>query len=118
MKKALLFIPALLITAGCTTPVQYTNKAFTKYDKNTEYAVDTRTNGFDLTVKYSRYQFIPESDAVAIACKAVLTSIAHELADNQDKKISIDDQRIKLSMGRNGFSGITSCAANTSVKWK
>lgn len=89
------------------------------YDKDTEYAVEEKPAGFSLTVYYSRYQFIPESSAVATACKSTLTSLAWELAEKRGKQISpINEQRIRISMGRNGLSGITSCQANTEVSWK
>lgn len=78
-----------------------------------------RVNGFDLTVNYSRYQFIPESSAVAVACKSALTSLAHELADKKGRKIKpLNEQRIRISMGRNGLTGITSCSAQAVAEWE
>lgn len=105
--------------AGCATPVSHTNIPLSTYDKDTEYGIVKREDGFVITVFYSRYQFIPESDAVATACKSQLTAIAWEHADNEGKEIEpINEQRIRISMGRNGFSGITSCQANAVAKWK
>lgn len=107
-----------LALAGCATPVSYTNAPMVGYDKNTEYAFEEKPGGFDLTVYYARYQFIPESDAVATACKAALMSLAWELAEQRGKKIQpINEQRIKLSMGRNGFGGMTLCSAFTTASW-
>jgi hypothetical protein len=38
--------------------------------------------------------------------------VAHDIAENRGKKIQpINEQRIRLSFGRNGFTGITSCSA-------
>jgi len=111
----------LLIIAcmtGCATPVSHINIPLSTYDKDTEYGIEKREDGFSITVYYSRYQFIPESDAVATACKSQLTAIAWEHADNEGRKIDpVNEQRIRISMGRNGFSGITSCQANAVVKW-
>jgi hypothetical protein len=110
-------VAALL--AGCATPVSYTTASMSTYDKDTEYAIDERPGGFGLTVYYSRYQFIPESDALAVACKSALTSLAWDIAERKGKKIEqINDQRIRISMGRNGLSGITSCQASAIVEWK
>jgi hypothetical protein len=104
---------------ACATPVSHTNTPLSTYDKNTEYGVDDRPDGFGITVYYSRYQFIPESDAVATACKSMLTSIAWEVAERKGKPIDpINEQRIRVSMGRNGMSGITSCQAFALAKWK
>lgn len=116
------FLPTLLLSvllSACATPVSHTNTPLSTYDKDTEYGVEERADGFGITVYYSRYQFIPESDAVATACKSALTSIAWEVADKKGKQIDpINEQRIRISMGRNGLSGITSCQAFAAAKWK
>lgn len=118
MKLFLAILLSILIS-GCATPVSYTNIPLSTYDKDTEYGIEARENGFAISVYYSRYQFIPESDAVAIACKSQLTAIAWEHADNDGKEIEpVNEQRIRISMGRNGLSGITSCQASAVVKWK
>lgn len=104
---------------GCATPVGHTNIPLATYDKDTEYGIEERIDGFSITVYYSRYQFIPEGDVVAIACKSQLTAIAWEYAENKGREIEpVNEQRVRISMGRNGFTGITSCQANAIVKWK
>jgi hypothetical protein len=116
MASAALIIVSLY---GCATPVSYTNSPLSTYDKDTEYAIDDRPDGFAVTVYYSRYQFIPESGAVAVSCKSALTSIAHDHADKRGQKIEpINEQRIRISMGRNGLSGITSCSATATALWE
>jgi len=118
MRKVAVVVLALT-TISCATPMSHTNIPMSTYDKDTEYAVDNSESGFGLTVYYSRYQFIPESSAVATACKSMLTSIAWEVAERQGKKIfPVNEQRIRISMGRNGVSGITSCQAFATVDWK
>ena len=118
MKLSFIFLLSLIIS-GCATPVSHSNIPLSTYDKDTEYGIEPRDNGFAITVYYSRYQFLPESDAVATACKSQLTAIAWEYADNIGTKIEpVNEQRIRISMGRNGFLGITSCQANAVVKWK
>ena len=88
----------------------------TSYDKTSEYRIDDRPGGFTVFVEYERYQFIPESSAVATACRAMLTSLAHEMAEARGRKIQpVNEQRIRLSMGRNGVTGITSCSATAPV---
>jgi len=108
-----------LVVYGCATPVSYTQSPMVTYDKDTKYAVDPREDGFSITVFYSRYQFIPESDAVAVACRSSLTALAYEYADKKGRQIQpINEQRIKISMGRNGLTGITSCSATAIVQWQ
>lgn len=116
--KFLIVTMISIILVGCATPVSHTNIPLSTYDKDTEYGVEESENGFGITVYYSRYQFIPESDAVATACKSQLTAIAWEYAESVGKEIiPVNEQRIRISMGRNGFSGITSCQATAIVKW-
>ena len=118
----LITIPTLVLTclfaASCATPVQQGSANMTTYDRDTEYELTGRSDGFSLAINYSRYQFIPESSAVAQACKSALTALAHELAERKGKKIKpIDEQRIRLSFGRNGLTGITSCSASAIAEW-
>jgi hypothetical protein len=111
MKKTILLacLAIVCIFAGCATPVGYNEKPLSRVDKDTSYRVDDHPDGFTITVYYSRYQFIPESDAVSQAGKSALLSTAYDVAEARGKKIqSINEQHIKMSMGRNGFSGITS----------
>jgi hypothetical protein len=108
-----------LLLSGCATPTRMTDSSMTVYDKDTDYAVTLRPDGFSIAINYSRYQFIPESSAVATACKSALTAIAYEQADKQGKKIQpLNEQRIRISMGRNGLSGITSCSALAVAEWQ
>jgi len=117
--KLLLSISLTVLLTGCAKPVSHTNIPLSTYDKDTEYGIENRDDGFGITVFYSRYQFIPESDAVATACKSQLTAIAWEHSDKVGKPIElINEQRIRISMGRNGISGITSCQATAVAKWK
>ena len=115
--KYIIVAISLILLSACASPVGYTNKPMQTADKNTEYRIDEKEGGFSITVYYSRYQFIPESDALIAACKSALTSLAYDHADKIGKKIDpINEQRIKLSMGRNGFTGITSCSATAGVQ--
>lgn len=115
----ILFFMLISVLIGCATPVSHTNIPLANYDKDTEYGIEERIDGFSITVYYSRYQFIPESEAVATACKSQLTAIAWEYAENKGKEIEpVNEQRIRISMGRNGLTGITSCQANAIVRWK
>jgi hypothetical protein len=121
MTRHKLISAALLVTvlAGCATPTRQTDATMTPYDKDTEYALVPQPDGFTIAVNYSRYQFVPESGAVAIACKSALTAIAYEQADKRGRKIQpLNEQRIRISMGRNGLSGITSCSALAVAEWQ
>ena len=117
--KKLIALALVVCLSGCATAVKYSDAPMSQYDKNTDYAIEPRPDGFSVSIYYSRYQFIPESDAVAEACRQALTSIAHEQASRQGREIEqINEQAIRLSMGRNGLTGITSCRAHAPAKWK
>lgn len=101
--------------AGCATP---SAQAPGTTDKDTAVRIDERPDGFNVSISYSRYQFIPESVAVQAACKQALTATAYDVADQRGKKIEpVNEQRIRISMGRNGLTGITSCEASVPVSW-
>lgn len=118
MKVIIPILVALTVT-GCATPVSHTNIPLSTYDKDTEYGIEKQSDGYAVTIYYSRYQFVPESEAIATACKSQLTAIAWEHSDKEGKEIEpINEQRIRISMGRNGLTGVTSCQANAVVKWK
>ena len=117
--KFTLCLATFFLLSGCATPVTYTDAPMSQYDKNTKYVIENMDNGFSVSVAYSRYQFIPESSAVATACKSQLTTIAWEHSDKVGREIEpVNEQRIRISMGRNGVAGITSCQASAVVKWK
>src|SRR5688572_19899009 len=112
MRYGFLLLVLVTVISGCATPIQEMEGAMISYDRDTQYLVTPHADGFALTVNYSRYQFVPESTAVAIACKSALTSIAHELAEKQGRKLQpINEQRIRISLGRSGLMGMTSCSA-------
>jgi len=116
--KNRLAIAATLLLSACATPVHQSVSSTDYYDKNTKVGFEDRPDGFAISVEYSRYQFVPESDAVAVACKQALTSIAFDHASKLGKKIQqINEQEIRLSMGRNGLLGITSCTAQVAAHW-
>lgn len=109
---------AMLALAGCSTPVQYTDKPMAQLNKDTTYRVDDRPGGFTVTVSYSSYTFMAEPAAIASTCKQTLTSLAHDLAEKQGRRIKpIDEQRIKISTGYNGITGVTSCSASAPADW-
>jgi hypothetical protein len=113
------YLLALFSLSACATPTVFSQSHLVAYDKDTDYAVDSLNNGFTLSILYSRYQFIPESNAVLLACKSYLTTIAYDLADKNGRGIEpINEQRIRISMGRNGLTGITSCSATAIAIWK
>lgn len=114
-------LPLIIIFSlgGCSSTAVYTDKEMQVYDKNTKYNVEHRENGFSLNIFYSKYQFMPNSGPIQIECKQLLTSLAWDYADEQKKKIKpLNEQRIKMSLGRNALTSHTSCSANAIVEWE
>lgn len=117
--KMLLLLAACAMTIGCATAKRQSDIPLTQSSQDARYGVQPRNDGFEIEIEYSRYQFIPESDAVAGACKSQLLALAYEHADSVGKPIEpINEQRIRVSMGRNGLAGITTCRAYGVAKWK
>jgi hypothetical protein len=118
LPRLLLTLAPVLMLPACATPMQQTDAAMQAYDRDTEYAVTQRPNGFAVSINYSRYQFIPESGAVATACKSQVMAIAYEHADKSGRKIQpLNEQVIRISLGRNGLTGVTSCSAMAIAEW-
>jgi hypothetical protein len=108
-----------MLLSGCATPVRYTSQPLQRHDRDTTFRIDEHESGFTITVYYSRYQFIPESDAVNTAGRSALMSIAYDVAEGRGRAIEpINEQRIKMSMGRNGLSGITSWSGTVKVFYR
>jgi hypothetical protein len=75
-------LAGILLLCGCATPVVFhPNVKRIEHDKNTEYTLVERPNGFELAVYYETYQFIPSPGAVAEVCRSTGTSLAHTLAE-------------------------------------
>ena len=110
---------AALCLFGCATAERFTDLPMQRYDRDTKYRIDETPGGYTVNVYYSRFQYIPESSAVAMAAKSAIMNIAHDHADKKGRKIEpINEQRIRMSMGRNGLAGITSWTGTLSVKYR
>lgn len=71
-----------------------------------------------LYVTCERYQFVPSYGALDSAATSELLSLAHEIAEERGRHLaSINEQRIRKSMGRNGVTGITSWSGMLKVKF-
>ena len=109
----------LAFLAGCATARQQSDIDLGRSTKNADYGIGPRPDGFEIEIEYSRYQFIPESDAVATACKSQLFALAYQYADSAGRHIEpINEQRVSISMGRNGLTGMTTCRAHGVANWK
>ena len=113
MKLCVAVLLAAAVVAGCASPSQKGGD-----NRDAIYKVEDTAGGFTISTTYSRYQFVPESQAVQTACKQGLFAAAHDLAESLGRKIEqINEQRLRISMGRNGVTGITSCEASVPVVW-
>ncbi len=118
-RRVVLSVLGVLVLAGCATPARHTTARMIEYDKDTEYAVEGRPDGFTVSIYYSKYQFIPESAVVSTSCKSMLTSIVYEVAEKLGQQIQpINDHKIRVSVARYALLGITSCEASTTVDYK
>jgi hypothetical protein len=118
MFRNILILWAFAALSACSTPIGRANAPLSTYDRDTEFNITESDGGFAITVYYSRYQFIPEGDTVAEACRQQMYSIAYEHAESLGRDIQpINEQRTRLSMGRNGLTGVSSCQAHTIVEW-
>ena len=119
MKNLLFFFSFALLLVGCSLPIRLSKISLTEYDKDTKYEVKERRDGFKVKVFYSSYQYNSESSAIVAASKSAATAIAHEVAETKGRKIkAINEQRIKVAIGRNESSGEILCLAVANVEWE
>ncbi len=114
-----LFLSATLTLAACTTPADVSRPLDAGKGNDAKIKVADTPDGFTVDVRYSRYQLIPESSAVLVACRSIATARAFEEAKNRHREIEpINEQSIRISTGRNGLLGLTSCRAFAEARWK
>lgn len=119
MKKLFALTLVTTLLAACATPVQFTDKPMKVYDKETEYYVEQNDQGLMVYVTYGSYQFIPDQSPVIDLCRAATVQVAMEEAQHIGRAIQdIDPKTIRLSMGRNIWTGTTTCSSKLFVTFK
>lgn len=114
-------VPLLLLTSlsSCTTPADVSQPLSASSDKNVDFTVTDTPAGFNVEVRYSRYQFMPETGALFAACRSALTARAYEEAKQRNRAIEpINEQEIRVSAGRNIVNARTACRAFVAVRWQ
>jgi hypothetical protein len=106
----------LAVASGCEAPARYTALPMTPYDEDTAYGVDDSPSGFTLYLQQARYQFVLNDD-IRASCAQAIRSVAHEIGERQGRHIEFDNLHAKMSFGRNGVNGISSCTAMVPVIW-
>jgi predicted small secreted protein len=105
--------------AACTTAADVSKPIEAGKGNDAKVKIIDTADGFNVDVKYSRYQMIPESSALLVACRSMATARAYEEAKARGKEIEpINEQTIRVSTGRNGLLGLTSCRAFAEAHWK
>lgn len=106
-----------LALAACTHPADVSKPIAA--DSNVKAVVKDTPGGFTVDVRYKRYQFVPETSALLTTCRSAATSRAYEEAKNRGREIEpLNEQTIRVSAGRNGLLGLTSCRAFAEARFK
>lgn len=114
-------IPLLCLAAlsACTTPADVSKPLTAGGDKNAKFDIKDTANGFTVDLRYSRYQFVPEADALLVACRSIATTRAYEEAKSRGREIQpINEQTLRVSVGRNIINARTACRAFVEAVWK
>lgn len=118
MKKIMPMV-CLALLAACTTPADVSQPLTAGGDKNARFDIKDTANGFTVDLRYSRYQFVPEADALLVACGSIATTRAYEEAKRRGREIQpINEQTLRVSTGRNIINARTSCRAFVEAVWK
>ena len=109
----------VLALGACTRPADVSRPAVDLSDTNAKIEVKDAPSGFTVDVRYSRYQFIPETGALIVACRSLATARATAEAKLRNREIEpVTDESIRVSAGRNIVNGRTACRAFVEVRWK
>lgn len=112
---------ALMVSVlpSCTRPADVSRPLSEVADKNADFKVTDTPTGFTVEVSYSRYQMIPEADALLVACRSLVTARAYDEAKQRGREIQpINEQTVRVSTGRNILNGRTACNAFAEAHWK
>jgi hypothetical protein len=110
---------ALAALSACTHPADVSRPLTEAGDKNAKFILKDTAAGFTVEVRYSRYQFVPEADALLVACRSLVTARAYDEAKRRGREIEpINEQTIRVSTGRNIINARTSCRAFAEAHWK
>lgn len=117
--RARLCLAAPLALAACTTPADVSKPLTDGSDENAKVQIADTPTGFTVNVRYSRYQFVPETSALLVACRSIATARAYEEAKRRGREIKpINEQTIRVSTGRNIVNARTACRAFAEARWK
>jgi len=113
---------ACLAAAACTTtpaPMPGNGRQMSTYDTDTEYTVEYVADGFTLMVNHRYSGFTVRTGTAESACRAMLASVANNLAERRQRQIEpIDAQRVRLATSRNWYGRMATCSATAPVAWK
>lgn len=116
--KTLVLSTTLALTA-CTTPADVSKPIGAGRGNDAKVVVADTPGGFTVDVKYSRYQMIPETSAVLTVCRSTAIARVAEEAKSRGREIEpLAEQNVRVSSGRNGILGLTSCRAFAEATWK
>ena len=108
-----------LTLSACTHPADVSRPAVELSDPNAKVEVKDTPSGFSVDVRYSRYQFVPETSALLIACRSIVTARVNAEAKLRNREIeAVTDESVRVSAGRNIVTGRTACRAFVEVRWK
>jgi hypothetical protein len=119
LKTKTLVLSITLAVAACTHPADVSRPLLEAGDKNAKTEVKVTPTGFTVAVRYSRYQFVPETSALLTACRSIAVGRAAEEAKQRGREIEpVADEAVRVSTGRNIITARTSCRAFADVRWK
>lgn len=119
MNTKTLALSLTLALAACTHPADVSRPLTEVEDKNAHFAIEDTPTGFSVEVRYSRYQFVPETSALITACRQLATARAYDEAKRRGREIEqINEQTVRVSTGRNIIKARTACRAFAEATWK
>ncbi len=120
MLKISVLATALLVLAGCSPAVTVCND--TSPDAlcaPKKVLANYGSDGFQLNLTHSRYQFITDMDELMATCRTSVGQVAEQLAMAKEREIQpIDSDKIAISIKRDHALGLSTCKATYNVAYK
>lgn len=105
--------------SDCTTPANVSKPLPEGGDRKAKVRMADTPTGFLMDVRYSRHRFVPEPDALLVACRSIATARACEEAERRGREVEpIDEQTIHVSTGRTIINARMACRASAKARWK
>ena len=109
---------ALLSACAATTVPTYDLVDLEYYDEDTEYAIVPFDGGYDVSIAYSKYNFVHNAENHRTQCANKIVAIAKEFAEAASRPLDMPNvRRITFYNDRDTWTGVNTCRGNLTLNY-